>query len=340
MPSRLTCRALVVVTLSVGLTRAASAQGQIRGRIRDEDARPVTFAQVQVVPGDRRVVADDKGEFVITGFATGDYELRIKRIGFEPTSVKVHVPSDEGWIPITMRSLPRVLDSVRIRERASYLRYTGIVVDDFDQPVPDAQIIAAGASDLNVRTNSEGLFRLLKPQKGTLVLRVRKFGYTPYFGSLTFRAEREDTIRLKRLATDLPEAYIRAESGFGKDSFAFIELDSRSRWKLSTGGMVSHEDLDAYADLDLCQAIMRTPLAGKMQLRESMCSQPYCVLIDGLQPTIRPLNHFMAAEVETFEFHPRDLTGTLRHRFGAYCNGQPGSRGGGGLVVWLRKRPP
>jgi hypothetical protein len=317
----------------------ATAQNSIRGRVRDENSRPVSFAQVQLVPGDRRVVADQNGEFVIASVSTGQYELRLRRIGFEPTQVEARVPNDGAWIPITMTSLPRVLDSVRIRERGPIARYTGIVVDDLDQPVAGAEVIAAGASDLNVRTDSAGHFRLLKAQKGTLVLRVRKFGYTPYFGSLSLRAEREDTIRVKRHPTDLPEAYILAESGFGRDTFAYIELDSRMRWKLSSGGVASREELDAYADMDLCQALMRTPLAGKMMLRESGCSAPRCVIIDGLQPLIRPLNAFMAAEVEAFEFHRKDWSGTLASRQQGWCaRGTAVPREGGGLVIWLRRR--
>lgn len=328
---------LTVMVLLAGIANVAHAQNQIRGRVRDENSQPVSFAQVQMSPGDRRVVADRNGEFVLGALQTGDYELTIRRIGYQPAHVKAHVPSDEGWIPITMQSLPRVLDSVKIRERASTLRYTGIVVDDLDQPVVDAEVIAAGASDHGVRTDSEGHFRLLKTQKGTLVLRVRKFGYAPYFGSLTLQAEREDTIRMKRHATDLPEAYIRAESGFGRDTFAYVELDSRMRWKLSSGGIVSREDLDAYAELDLCHALMRTTLAGKMQLRESGCSTPRCVIIDGLQPLQRPLNAFMAAEVEAFEFHLKDWSGTLRSRMQDGCFMRT-TRDQGGVVIWLRRR--
>jgi hypothetical protein len=84
-------------------------------------------------------------------------------------------------------------------------------------------------------------------------------------------------------------------------------------------------------------ALMRTPLAGKMRLRESMCSAPSCVIIDGLQPLVRPLNAFMAAEVEAFEYHEKDWTGTLQSRIQGWC-GRAAVRGAGGLVIWLRRR--
>ncbi|HEX6316855.1 MAG TPA: carboxypeptidase regulatory-like domain-containing protein [Gemmatimonadaceae bacterium] len=315
----------------------AQLGNSLRGRVRDENNRPVSFVQVQVVPGDRRVVADQNGEFVIGGIEEREAVLRFRRIGYEPAQVTVRFPFTEPVLIVTMTTLPRLLDSVRIRERGPVARFTGIVLDDVDKPVIGAEVIAAGASDLNVRTDSSGHFRLLKAQKGTLVLRVRRFGYTPYFGSLSLQSEREDTIRVKRLAQDLPEAYILAESGFGRDTFAYIELDSRMRWKLSTGGVVSREDLDRYADLDLCHAIMRTTLGGKMALRESDCSLPRCVLIDGLQPLIRPLNAFMAVEVEAFEFHRRDWSGTLASRIKNSC-ARAGVSDQGGFVVWMRRR--
>lgn len=332
-----------VIAAVLLLNSSAGAQGAntLRGRVRDSTSRPISFAQVQLTPGDRRVVSDPNGEFVIAGIEDGEYELRIRRIGFEPVQLTVRLPRDPAPFIVTMTALPRVLDSVRIRERALGLRYTGIVVDDFNQPVVGAEVIAAGASDLGVRTDSAGHFRLAKAQKGTLMLRVRKFGYTPYFGSLSLQGEREDTIRVKRHPTDLPEAYILAESGFGRDSFAYIELDSRMRWKLSSGAVASREELDQFAELPLCQALMRTQLAGKMMLRESMCNVPTCVIIDGLQPLMRTLNSFKASEVEAFEFHQKDWSGTLASRRQGWCSrGRAPSRDAGGYVLWLRKRQP
>ena len=331
-----------VIAAVLPLYTPAAAQGPntLRGRVIDETSRPVSYAQIQMLPGDRRVVTDQNGDFTIAAIADGEFQLRVRRIGFAPTQVMVRLPLQESPFTITMTALPRVLDSVRVSERGPVVRYTGIVLDDFDQPVIGAEVIAAGAADRNVRTDSAGHFRLAKAQKGTLVLRVRKFGYTPYFGSLTLQVDREDTIRVKRHATDLPEAYIRAESGFGRDTFAYVELDSRMRWKLSSGGVASREDLDAYADMDLCQALMRTPLAGKMRLREGSCESPYCVIIDGLKPLFRTLNSFKASEVEAFEFHKKDWTGTIASRTGTWCHNRNLPRDAGGIVLWLRKRQP
>jgi len=330
---------LLVALTATGLR--AQGPNTLRGRVIDSTSRPISFVQVQMSPGDRRVVSDQNGEFVIASIEDGEYQLRVRRIGFEPIQVTVRLPRDESPLVITMTALPRVLDSVRIRERVPGLRYTGIVVDDFNQPVIGAEVIAAGASDRGIRTDSSGHFRLVKAQKGTMVLRVRKFGYTPYFGSLTIQAEREDTIRVRRHAQDLPEAYIRAESGFGRDTFAYVELDSRMRWKASNAGIASREDLDAFGDMDLCQALVRTPAGAKREMRSQMCPYEACVLIDGLRPTLTTLGNFMASEVEAVELHPRDQTGTIANRTGMMCGRYRGTaRMSGGVVIWLRKRPP
>jgi hypothetical protein len=303
----------------------------------DENARPVTFAQVEVRPSARRVVADNRGEFVISGLDAGNHELHVKRIGYQPAVVPITLPRQEPLV-ITLGSIPRLLDSVRIQARGPVARYTGVVLDDAEQPVADAEVIAAGASDLNVRTDAQGHFRLLKAQKGTLMLRVRKFGYTPYFGSLRLMTERIDTIRVKRLAQDLPQAYILAESGFGRDSLAYIELDSRMRWKLSSAAVTSREELDAWSGLNLCMALMRLPAAGRMRLRESDCNIPRCILVDGVRPIVRPLNAFLASEVEAFEFHEKDWSTTLSQRVGLFCDRRANAaRDGGGTVIWMRK---
>jgi hypothetical protein len=300
----------------------------MRGRVVDQAGNPVPYAQVEVRPIDRRVVTASDGEFFITDLDDGDYEVRVRRIGYEPVAVAVRFPSPEPLV-IRLNALPRLLDSVRIRERASSLRYTGIVVDDNDAPVVDAEVIAAGASDKGVRTDEDGHFRLAKAQKGTILLRIRKFGYEPYFGSFTIRGEREDTIRMPRHPDGLPRAWVLAQSGFGRDTFAYAEMSSRISWKLSSARVFSREDLDAFGDQNLCHAIAR--LAGT---RVDDCAAHRCMLINGLKPVMQTLDQWTASEVEAVEIHVRDWSGTLASRFGAFCGGAVRDRGG--AVVWLR----
>ena len=73
-----------------------------------------------------------------------------------------------------------------------------------------------------------------------------------------------------------------------------------------------------------------------MRLREDSCNAPSCVIIDGLQPLLRTLNSFKASEVEAFEYHAKDWSGTIASRKGLWC-GRNVPRDAGGLVLWLRK---
>ena len=156
----------VLLAIASGLVLAlpliARAQGPntLRGRVVDETNRAISFAQIRVTPGDRRLVTDQNGVFEIRALANGDVQLDVRRIGFEPTRLTLQLPRAEGPLTITIRSLPRVLDSVRVRERGPEVRFTGIVVDDLNQPVIDAEVIAAGANDQHVRTDAGGHFRL------------------------------------------------------------------------------------------------------------------------------------------------------------------------------------
>jgi len=74
-------------------------------------------------------------------------------------------------------------------------------------------------------------------------------------------------------------------------------------------------------------------------MTERSCAGAMCVLIDGLQPLVRPLASFLASEVESVEMHPRDQTGTIASRIGRMCTGfyNP-TRFNGGIVIWMRRQ--
>jgi len=104
---------VVAALLLMQVPVAAQGPNTLRGRVVDELARPVSFAQIEVRPANRRLIADANGEFTITALADGDYEVRVRRIGYSPANVALRIPHNEAVLLITMASLPQVLDSVR-----------------------------------------------------------------------------------------------------------------------------------------------------------------------------------------------------------------------------------
>jgi protocatechuate 3,4-dioxygenase beta subunit len=81
---RIRLRWLATVIAAVLLIKApVAAQGPntLRGRVIDEASQPVSCAQVQMLPGDRRIVTDQRGDFTIAAIENGEYVLRVRRIG-------------------------------------------------------------------------------------------------------------------------------------------------------------------------------------------------------------------------------------------------------------------
>jgi hypothetical protein len=329
-----------------GATKALGQGGaEVRGRVLAESGLPIPGAQIELRPGTRRVVSATDGRFRFVGVEPGRHELHVKRIGYQPAVVELAVVTDTA-VTVRLPAIPRVLDSVRIRERARELRFLAVVVDDLGLPVPDAEFVAEGI-DNKLRTDGAGRVVLAQARRGTLMVRIRRVGYEVYFGTFLIEGEREDTLRMKRLPRSLTDVEIRARSGFGRDTFVFAELHSRQSWKSNVAGVIGREELSALGDANLCSALPLTRTGARLRLRPdgSFCRLPACVLLNGDRPGLRMLSSFRASEVEAVEYFPAnsDWSGTIASRAGMTCyprmlpNRGPG-RHPGGWVLWLRPK--
>jgi Carboxypeptidase regulatory-like domain len=321
--------------------RAVQAQGTgLHGRVLGDGGVPVSGAQIELQPVARSVVTGDDGRFVFLALRAGGYELHVRRLGYRPVVIPLTIGTADTTVVITLTPVPAVLEAVRIREKRSELRFSAVVLDDQNQPVTDADVVAEGI-DNHLRTDSSGHVIVSKVKRGTLLVRIRKLGYAAYFGSFTVSGEREDTLRMPRLATELSPVEVMAFSGFGRDTFAFNDLHDRMSWKGSTAGVVSREDLAGFGDANLCDALHRLPA----ERYQPPCGEyPVCILLNGDRPVLRPLSAYRASEVEALEYFPpnSDWSGTILARGAHMCYGQyRGSRGPGhsptGFVIWLRK---
>ncbi len=182
--------------------------------------------------------------------------------------------------------------------------------------------------DNTIRTDSLGHFAAPKQLHfGTPVMvRMRKIGYSAYFGTKDFKATREDTLRMSHLAQGLSAVQIDAESGFGRDTFAFKDLDQRTRWRPNGAGAMSREFLAAYGTVNLCV------LLG--------CNVPTCIILNGGGRTLMPVNAFYVDEIEMVEIYPprTEWTGNLAAR--GCRDSSPQTRPNGNrvtYVIWTRK---
>ena len=150
---------------------AQSATGIIDARIVDQAGRGIAGAQATLAPPGRHGVTDDEGLVQFADLGPGIYTLSVRRIGFEPKSARVELSAlsrdTVARITITMVAIPRLLDSVRVTERVSGLRYSAVVLDQYDRPVPGAEVIAMGIKS-DVITDSAGHFSIGRIGRGAV----------------------------------------------------------------------------------------------------------------------------------------------------------------------------
>jgi hypothetical protein len=325
---------IVGMVLGIALAAAtarAQATSEIRGRVVDEAGAPVSDAQIELSPGSRRVLSDDDGSFMFTQLAPGAYTLQVRRIGYQPQTLKIDVGARATVTPtIALTAIPRILDSIRVFEKANGMRYTGTVLDERSAPIEGVSVMVPGKAR-ELRTDVNGHFSVEGFGNGTVLARIRKIGYTAQLHSLQLTRERTDTIRMKHLTQNLTPVQITAQSGFGKDTFAYRELDERMRWKGEGSYVVSREEFDKQGTTDLATAIRYSVTGGRYGGTLSHPMVDGCVIING-ERALRdwPLTAFFADEVEAVEVYPpkSDATGTIEVRG---CDPKKQS-----YVIWMR----
>lgn len=299
----------VLVATSALLVAATSARAQtigaVRGTVVDRAGHAVENATVVLTPGSRSAVTLDDGRFTIPSIPEGVYTLAVRRIGYEPATMRVGVRDSIATVKVWLTANPAQLDAIRIREKSLGIHYSAVVLDQNNVPVVGAEVVAMGISG-KLNTDSLGRFTVPNIGIGTLMLRIRKMGYAAYVNSFRILAERADTIRMPRLAQSLAAVVVKEQSGYGSDETAYQELAQRARWKSPMAGIISREELAQQGNLDLCEALPLTP-SGNQRLAVSKYDCPrkmYRVLLNGMECQLRKLTDFPADLVESVEYYP------------------------------------
>ena len=311
---KLSCAALA---LFIAASTAHAQTGDIRGRVTDSTGTPVVDAQLFLSPGDRRTLSDDDGSFGFLQLKAGAYTLQVRRIGYQPQTVSITVGArGVAPAPIKLVPIPRVLDSIRVFEQANGLRYTGVVLDERSAPMEGAIVMVPGKIR-EIRTDASGRFSVEGFRVGTVIARIRKIGYVPQMHSLDLDRSLVDSIRMKRLGQNLTPVQVTVQSGFGKDTFAYRDLDERMRWKSEQSYVVSREEFAEQGTTDLTNAIRYSRTGGRYGGTLSHPMPDGCIIINGERAlTDWPLTAFHADEVETVEVYPpkSDVSGSLENR--------------------------
>jgi len=97
----------------------------LTGVVTDTDGFAILGAVVSVSNTSLASKTDERGEFKITGMPAGVFEVRARRIGFAPETLRVEVASQHtpGPLYFKLAPLPAMLDHVVVRR--DRIRYTG-----------------------------------------------------------------------------------------------------------------------------------------------------------------------------------------------------------------------
>src|SRR5690348_12198118 len=85
---------LVVALLAAAPALArAQATSRITGTILNEAGQPIPSVQVTIPSTSLGSVTNEQGKYTITGIAPGTYSIRAQRIGYQPVTQRVNVPT-------------------------------------------------------------------------------------------------------------------------------------------------------------------------------------------------------------------------------------------------------
>lgn len=111
-----------------------NARASILGLVIDSSGVPIEEAEVQLVGANRSGLTRANGGFLFRPLAIGPYVVRIRKLGFEPSVVKLTlVAGDDREVVVRMRRIATSLDAVVITERSGYDSHDEQVWEDLEK---------------------------------------------------------------------------------------------------------------------------------------------------------------------------------------------------------------
>lgn len=168
-----------------GTLKPASSAQAIVGLVTDKALTPLSDVRVSLRKPRLEVSTDQRGRFEFPGLPRGDYELLIRKIGFELEHATASIGDSGAVVRICMavatRPLPAMISS------ASRIGLGGFVADGSQRPVPGAEVRIIG-NGLHTITDSAGGF-FLPTGKGHYAVTVSKPGYGTEMLGVTIPAD-------------------------------------------------------------------------------------------------------------------------------------------------------
>ena len=136
-----TAQALIGVTLTIFVwLPAAAPAAELTGALAGPDSEPIVGALVTAERGEpargTTVYSDASGRFVVAGLAPGEWELRVRRIGWRDLRQTVSVPG-----PPVAISLEAETDPAALAEQLPANRWFGLFLEQIDDPAHREQFV-------------------------------------------------------------------------------------------------------------------------------------------------------------------------------------------------------
>jgi hypothetical protein len=116
-------RTLDPVVVRADEDKKAAARASILGLVVDTEGNPIPDAEVQLVGGNASGLTRANGGFLFKPLAIGTYVVRLRKLGFEPTTVTLQlVEHDDREVVVRMHPLATNLDPTVVTEKSGFGR--------------------------------------------------------------------------------------------------------------------------------------------------------------------------------------------------------------------------
>lgn len=262
--------------------RSASISGTV------VDAEGTPLAGVTVVLAEIRAtrVTDESGAYAFSGLSRGIYSVQARSMGFLPVEHRIEIwPAEQRTLDFVLDRHPLLLDAILVEIPDGGLR--GVVHDAALRPIPGAEV-SPRVTTQRFRTGEDGWFSAPDLGPGRHLLRVSASGFEARFFSVVIPEDSARVVSIQLHTTTERPATLEARD--------WRDYSRLVRWGSGADrAQITREDLDRHS-------------AGHLldigEIRSRAGTDP-CVRVNG-RPTVLPLEHFHAFEVEAVDVFPQD----------------------------------
>jgi hypothetical protein len=272
---------------------------------------------------------DGTGSFAFFKIASGEFQLSVRQIGYEPAEQTVQVDSTKR-VTIAMNRLA-TLDTVRVGAAAQAI--FGVVATAHDlRPLPNTTVQVFGNSVGQATTDSSGRFFYEVRSPGAYLVRAK--GPHGRSQTVSVTVARHEDVEVALLLDSV------APRGTSMLEMAYFDFRARLGQRGVIGSaLVPRAELLREGNASALTALLMSRSFAGSGLR---FSDGACVFVDGMARPSVSLIFVDAADVETIEVYSADAerSGTLAMNWprGALCPGTGMPRAIGfskGIVRWV-----